>query len=165
MSVARSEKVVSAVVPWRGLLIGTVVAATVLGFVGGSAQLSADAVRDAGPELTRLMQFMAVAKGVMSLALCAVIAWRMGLPLSGRLAVVYLGSAAAICLAPGLIWQMAHPIAGAVLFHGGLLSLVGGSLFDQGAKEHLKGSFNVRVRKAEQVIAERDGAAADGLVR
>jgi hypothetical protein len=57
-------------------------------------------------------------------ALGVAIGWRVGHPVPAGRAAAYLVVAGMMAAGPGLIWQMAHVAAGAVLFHAGLLGLL-----------------------------------------
>ena len=78
----------------------------------------------ADPELARLLSGMALIKAAIAVAALGVIAWRLGWPASPRLAAGYTVAGALMAAGPGLIWGMAHLVAGAMVFHAGLAMLI-----------------------------------------
>jgi hypothetical protein len=102
--------------PTSVLLIAIVSAG--LGFAAALALGSGPAAAD--PELMLLIRFMAVLKAGMALLGMALAAWRLRYPASTRMAAGYVVAVALMAGAPGLIWEMSHIVAGAVVFHAGL---------------------------------------------
>ena len=95
-----------------------------LSFALVDASATSRAVANAGGELTRLLRFMAVIKGVLALGAVGALLWRLGSEISlGRFA-TYSACCAAMVAGPGLIWSMAHVGLGALLLHGGLIALL-----------------------------------------
>ena len=111
-----------------GVARGVVVAALVVGVVAGwgltrtgAAEL---AVAAAGPELTRLLRAMAGIKLLLAAGAAAAVWWRLGMGVGRGWLAGYAVAGAAMAAGPGLIWQMAHAGAGALLLHGGLAATV-----------------------------------------
>ena len=101
-----------------------VIGAVGLSFALVDAPVTSRAVANAGSDLTRLLRFMAVIKGVFALAAVGAVLWRLGSDVSlGRFA-TYGACCAVMAAGPGLIWSMAHVGLGALLLHGGLVALL-----------------------------------------
>lgn len=83
--------------------------------------------------LSLLLRFMAILKLAMVGAALALVWWRVGLFLSGRLATSYIVAVTLMACGPGLIWSTSTVVYGAVLFHGGLLVFASIALRDGGA--------------------------------
>ena len=101
----------------------------VIGAVGTSFEwvdgpATSSAVMNAGSELTRLLRFMAVIKGVFALGAVSAVLWRLGSRVSLGRFVTYGVCCAVMVTGPGLIWSMAHVGLGALLLHGGLFALL-----------------------------------------
>lgn len=102
------------------------------GFAVTDGEAARKAVQAAGPELARVLQLMALLKLTFVAAAFWLTDWRLRQPLSPALAAGYLGATVAMAAGPGLIWGMAHLVAGAVLLHGGLLAMLVLSCMDGG---------------------------------
>ena len=63
---------------------------------------------------------MAVVKAGMAIGIAALIAWRMREPVRFAPASAYVATVSSMAAGAGLIWQLGHVAAGAVLVHGGL---------------------------------------------
>jgi hypothetical protein len=98
-----------------GLVLSVAAAVVVAGAIPGP-------LRDAG--LVRLMRGMALIKGAIVLGASAVLAWRIGRPISAGLLAGYLGGAWAMAFATTLIWQLAAIAPSAIAFHAGELTLL-----------------------------------------
>lgn len=110
------------VATYRGALIAaTVVAATIAWLV---SQAPSTAV-GADPELTRLLRMMALLKAALAVGAAALVGWRLGLPAGPRLAAGYIAAAALLAAGPALMWGMTHVVAGGLVFHAGLVMLIG----------------------------------------
>lgn len=96
------------------------------------------AVQDAGEDLTRLLEFMALVKTAMALAIAALVAWRLAQPIRAGLATAYVIATTTMFVAPGLIWRMQHVAAGALLFHGGLIGALLVTAVDGTGRDALK---------------------------
>jgi hypothetical protein len=72
------------------------------------------------PELTRLLHGMVLIKGLIGLAVAALVWWRMGRPLSGTLAMRYGASLAVAFAAAGWLWGLTLVPLGSLVFYGGL---------------------------------------------
>jgi hypothetical protein len=105
----------------RGVLLGAVLAGIALAALATSGGEAAQAVRAAGPELTRLLRAMAGLKLVLAAGVLAGFYWRLGTPAGLWRLAGYAAAAAAMAAGPVLIWDMAHVGLGALLLHGGLL--------------------------------------------
>jgi hypothetical protein len=94
--------------------------ALVTGFVlTGHAAAARAAWRD-GPDLARLLRAMAVLKMLMAAAVSAGVLWRLGSPARPLWLAGYGAATLAMWAGPGLIWDLSHLGAGALLLHGGL---------------------------------------------
>ena len=78
----------------------------------------------ADPEVAFLLRGMAGIKAALVLGAIALIAWRLGRPVSPRFAAVYVGGAAVMAGATALIWQLTALPAAAVAFHVAEISLL-----------------------------------------
>ena len=77
------------------------------------------------PALIMLLRFMAVLKALCAVGAVALAAWRLRRPTPGTLAFGYLAAVALMAASPLLIWDIADLVAGAMLFHAGLLLFAG----------------------------------------
>jgi hypothetical protein len=112
------------VAPARIGLVLVVVAGIAAGLLATGDAGRAHAVAAAGPELTRLLRAMAAIKSVLSAAAVAAVLWRLGAAVRLPWFAGYAAAAAAMAAGPGLIWDMAHVGAGALVLHGGLLMTI-----------------------------------------
>ena len=108
---------------YRPALIAAVLLAAVAAFAIGHDP-AAHGAASADAELARLLRFMAVLKAAMALAALWLVDWRLRFAASPRLAMAYIAALALMAAGPGLIWSLTHLIAGAILFHAGLLLLL-----------------------------------------
>ena len=106
----------------RPILVAVAGLSALAGFLVTSPDAAAAAVANAGPELARLLRAMAGLKMLMAGGAAAGMLWRLGSQVSPAWLAAYLACCAAMAAAPGLIWNMAHVGAGALLLHGGLLA-------------------------------------------
>ena len=111
---------------WRGGLIGSCLAAVLLGSLSGdpATLLSTD------PDLARLLRGMALIKGVLALATLAIIWWRYSRPLSNGLSTVYLVGVTSMVFAAVTVWQLSHLAFASILFHAGIFMLLGAAYLD-----------------------------------
>ena len=101
------------------LLVGCLAAVACAASLGEpTVYLAADA------ELGRLLRGMALIKGSIVLAAVAILVWRLGHPVSARMAGVYLAGAWLTSGASMLIWQLTLIPAAALCFHVGELALL-----------------------------------------
>ena len=108
---------------YQAALIVTAILAAAAGLaIGHQPAAHGAALTDA--DLARLLRFMALTKAVLTIIAFGLVCWRLRLAASPRLATAYIGALALMAAGPGLIWSMTHIIAGAILFHAGLLSLL-----------------------------------------
>jgi len=106
----------------RAGMLALMLAALLAGFLvtgTGAAQL---AIGRDGADLTRLLRFMSVVKGVIAIAGSAAVLWRLGSAISLPRFLAYAVTCAAMAVGPGLIWGMAHVALGALLLHAGLFA-------------------------------------------
>jgi hypothetical protein len=125
-------------------------AAAAAGLLGASQPTSSIAVAQASPDLVMLLRFMAGMKALAAVALLALVAWRLGRPAPARLTAAYIVAVVLMSAAPGMIFQMVHVAAGAVLFHAGLLTLLVAVWADRGGRSLV----------AARVTARRGAASA-----
>ena len=111
-------------VPYRAILLAMIAAAGAAGFAVTGADATRAAVRDAGPELAQLLRMMALLKVALAAGALGLVDWRLRQPVSPRLAAAYLAGAGLMAVGPGLIWDMAHVVLGAVLLHAGLALMI-----------------------------------------
>ncbi len=126
--------------PRMGVLLAAVLLlAASAGVLATSAPDAARAVARGGAELTQLLRMMALLKLALVAGAAALVRWRLRFPVRPALAGGYLAGMAAMAAAPGLIWSMAHVVAGAVLMHGGLALLAVLFWRDPGSPAMLQG--------------------------
>ncbi len=106
----------------RALLLIVIAAAVVAGFLVTGDEEMARATRDA--DLTRLLRAMTAIKGLMVAGAAASVFWRLGSAITPPWLAAYMVACGAMAVGPGLIWNMAHLGAGALLLHGGLVATV-----------------------------------------
>jgi hypothetical protein len=132
VSVRTGSRVSPAIQLW--LVVGTAgLAGLLLGLHTAPPRMDA--------ELVPLLRFMAVLKAGMAIGAAALVQWRLQGPAGLPLKLALLGSTALMMFAPGLIWSLNHLIAGAVVFHTGLLIFLVAAARD---------GFGIRVRKLGQ---------------
>jgi len=100
---------------WNAALAATLIGGAALGLMTGGGA--------ADPELTLLLRFMAVVKAGMAVGAAALAAWRMRQPVRAAPALGYVVAVSSMAAGAGLIWQLEHVAAGAVLVHGGLVAM------------------------------------------
>ena len=98
----------------------------------GFAVSSTQPTSAADPELARLLLGMAAVKALLTLAAAGAVAWRLGFPVTPRLAVAYLGGIALMAGATVLIAHLALIPAAALIFHAGDLTLLVAAWRDRG---------------------------------
>ncbi|WP_048859517.1 hypothetical protein, partial [Acidisphaera rubrifaciens] len=96
-------------------------AAAVLGYVLSRDAASAAALRWTDPGLVRLLRGMALLKAVLAGGAGALVVWRLRHTTPPRLAALYVLAGVLMASAPGVVWTLSHLVAGAALFHAGLL--------------------------------------------
>lgn len=122
-SVVSARSWVGVRAPVRTVIVAVVLVATVAGFAVG-AWSGPEAAIQAGPELVRLMRFMAALKAGLALLAVGAVVWRLRAPVVVGRFVAYAAAVAAMSAGPGLIWGMSDIVAGSALLHGGLLATV-----------------------------------------
>ena len=135
----------------RSVILVVVVVALTAGFLATDTGAAAQAVSQAGPDLTRLLRAMAGLKALMAAgAACAVI-WRLGAPATFGWLGFYAVALAGMAAGPGLIWDMAHVRLGALLLHGGLFATILLLWRDPAVGERLKSA----IARRRTLIASR----------
>jgi len=92
---------------------------------GAAALLSGAGTGTVDADLLVLLRFMAGMKAVMALGAAALVGWRLGWPVRPAMGLSYIVAVSAIAAGAGLVWQLSHVAAGALLVHGGLVALAG----------------------------------------
>ncbi len=108
----------------RAGMLTLVIAALATGFLVTGTGAANLAIAHEGPDLTRLLRFMAAIKGGIAIAGSAAVLWRLGAAISAPWLAAYAITCASMALGPGLIWSMSHVALGALLLHGGLLATI-----------------------------------------
>jgi hypothetical protein len=125
------------------LAVAICLLAAVAGYLASFGRAPHDA------ELVPLLRFMAAVKAGMALLAVALVCWRLRFPMRPGLAAAAIGGAALMAAAPGMIWQMQHMILAAVLFHGGLLLLLGLGWADRdGSAQALRAVISTKALRA-----------------
>jgi hypothetical protein len=118
-------------VGWRGAAVSLACVSALAGFAATGQAASAAAMHDAGPDLAMLLRFMAMVKAMFALGLVSLAAWRLGFPARPGVVAAYVAACVLMPAGVGLIWHLAHVVAGAVLFHAGLLTMLAVGWADQ----------------------------------
>ena len=105
-------------------LIASVVLAASCALALGLDDASARAAASAGPELVRVLQFMAAIKDAIGLGIAGLVAWRFLSPARAALAAAAIASCALLAAGAALVWCMAHIVLGSALFYAGLFALM-----------------------------------------
>lgn len=116
-------------IPTSRLYWNTLVAAVLVGGAALGLMLGGGAAAD--PELAMLLRFMAVIKAGMAVGIAALVAWRMREPMRFMPASAYVAAVFSMATGAGLIWQLGHVGAGAVLVHGGLAAFAVAAWMDR----------------------------------
>ncbi len=98
------------------------------------------------PELATLLRFMAVVKAAMALGAAALVGWRFGSPTRPAAALAYIAGASGMAAGAGLIWQLGHIGAGALLVHGGLVALAGIAWLDRAGWDQAASAISASMR-------------------
>ena len=130
----------------RAALLAAVGLAVAAAHLAGGGEAAARAVT-ADPELTRLLRGMAVLKAGLTLAAVGLVAWRVGYPTSPRLLAGLVASAVLLAAGPVLIWHVAPIVAGALLFHAGMVLLLALCWADRSSARDLKAAVARRRRR------------------
>lgn len=83
------------------------------------------------PELALLLRFMAVVKAAMAAGAAVLVGWRLGGAVRPVIGLGYVAGVSGMAAGAGLIWQLGHIGAGALLVHGGLAALAGLAWLDR----------------------------------
>lgn len=97
-------------------------------------------------ELATLLRFMAVVKAAMALGAAALVGWRLGWPVRPTTALGYIAGASSMAAGAGLIWQLGHVGAGALLVHGGLVALAGLAWLDRAGWDQAASALPASIR-------------------
>ncbi len=103
-----------------------------LWLVGGCIAATALALRLADPtapsrfepDLVTLLRGMAAIKTLLVAAAMALLAWRLGRPVTTRIATAYVTGASFVAGATAMIWQLSSIVPASAVFHAGLLTLL-----------------------------------------
>lgn len=128
----------SRIVRLRTLLLAVCIVAAAIGFVLGYAigSFSSDA------ELVRLLRGMAVAQGIILLAVLALLSWRLRWLTFRPLVVSYAAAVGVMSFASALVWQLAFIGVAAFLFHASLVALLVLILRDDVGRARMKARLN-----------------------
>ena len=152
--------------PYRRITLAfAVIAAAAAGFAIGHDALSVRVAQAAGPDLVRLLRFMAAVKGVLALGAVAVAWWRLGYPASARLAMAAITACALMAAGCGVVWCMAHIVLGSALFYAGLLSLVALGYVDRDEVHDAASNLRLAIQRRETATAasvRRNGGSVQG---
>ena len=110
---------------WPLVLAVAVLGAAVVALLTNADPSAAD------PELLVLLRFMAVVKAAMAMVAMALVAWRLNGPVRPATALIYVAAVSSMAAGAGLIWQLEHVAAGAVMVHGGLVAAAVLAWFDR----------------------------------
>lgn len=123
---------------WRPALAGAVLGAAALALTTQAGPHD--------PELAALLRFMAIVKAAMALGAAALVGWRFGSPVRPAAGLGYIAGAASMAAGAGLIWQLGHIGAGALLVHGGLVALAGIAWLDRAGWDQAASAISVSMR-------------------
>ena len=98
------------------------------------------------PELATLLRFMAVVKAAMALGASALLTWRLGGPVRAATGLGYIAGTSSMAAGAGLIWQLGHIGAGALLVHGGLVALAGLAWLDRAGWDQAASALPASIR-------------------
>lgn len=135
-----------------GLIAAAVASAALAWFVTRHHATNPDA------ELTHVLQFMTLAKGMIGAVALWLVSIRFGYPITPRLASGYIVGAAIMASGPGAMWTTAHIILGSILFYAGLGALLLIGWTDGGAGWHL---WTGRRRGLRRPVAASSAADCD----
>ncbi len=82
----------------------------------------------------------------MALGAAALVAWRLGWPVRPATALGYVTATSSMAAGAGLIWQLGHVGAGAVLVHGGLVALIGLAWLDRAGWDQAARTISASIR-------------------
>ncbi len=108
----------------RVMILVVAIFATAAGLLADRPEDIAQAITHAGGDLTRLLRFMAVLKGMMAVLALAAVTWRLRAPATPLRVASYAVAVMGMAVGPGLIWGMIHLKLGAALLHGGLFATI-----------------------------------------
>jgi hypothetical protein len=106
------------------LFLLALAAGLVAGFTLPDPASTARAIASAGPELTRLLRFMAAIKSLLVIGAASVILWRLKAPVSAGRFIAYASISALMAAGIGEIWQLTRIGLGAMMLHGALAAAV-----------------------------------------
>lgn len=128
----------SRIVRLRALLLAVCIVAAAVGLVLGYAvgSFSSDV------ELVRLLRGMAVAQGVILMAVLALLSWRLRWLTFRPLVVSYAAAVGVMSFASALVWQLTFIGVAAFLFHASLVALLVLILRDDVGRARMKARLN-----------------------
>lgn len=127
---------------WTPVLAVAVIGAAALGLMAGGAAVD--------PELAMLLRFMAVVKAAMAMAAAMLVAWRLGQPVRPAVAVGYIVAVSSMAAGTGLIWQLQHVAMGAVMVHGGLVTLAALGWMDRAGWAQAASALSASMRSSRR---------------
>lgn len=131
----------SRIVRLRALLLAVCVVAAVVGLVlGDPAERYASDV-----ELMRLLRGMAIAQGIILLAVLALLSWRLGWLTFRPLVVSYATAVGVMSFACALVWQLTFIGVAVFLFHASLIALLILILRDDVGRARVKARLNAKI--------------------
>lgn len=139
----------SRIVRLRALLVAVCLVAAAIGIGLGHVvgRFSSDV------ELARLLRGMAVAQGIILLAVLALLSWRLRWLTFRPLVLSYAAAVGVMSFASALVWQLAFIGVAAVLFHASLVALLVLILRDDVGRARMKARLNAsRVVRPEPAV-------------
>jgi len=122
-------------------------AAVMAAAIAISLALGGHAPTPADPSLTRLLRAMAAIKLLIAALAGATLYWRLSLPAAPPRLAAYAAAAAAMAAGPGLIWNLNHIAAGALLLHAGLIATLLLLWRDPGMTQKLEQAIKARTSR------------------
>lgn len=124
MSISTGTSVARSAVVHRGVLAVAVMSAVVAAVVAAHDGAAARAAALTGPELTRVLRFMALVKAALATGALWWADRRLRHPATPVVAAAWIAACAPMAAATVLIWSLAHVAAGAAAFHAGFALLL-----------------------------------------
>ena len=118
----------------RVLLFIAAIATTGLAYWFTRNQAASHSVANAGADLTRVLRFMVLLKGMLAIGMLGLVSLRFRFAIAPGLAFAYTAGSAVMAAGPGVMWNMADIGLGALLFYAGLAALFVLARIDEGAR-------------------------------